>query len=154
MIDTYDVLSTLPHLRSIKEAANYSGISYAKLNGWAKKGQDIFYKMFILEYFRRVDLDRMKEIVKKYKLDENAGVSFVSENIFPEDVFISYDASAIPRKTDLIYFFIDAKKELLKEQIKIIEYFILTKYPLARRINQNGIKKLSAGQIKLLIAKI
>jgi len=130
-IDYLDIVSTLSHCRNNKDAAKYSGISYSKMAAMyneAQNGKSAYYNLILLEYFKRVDKENEKKVMKEYEILGDINYEFLSKYLFPGAVLESFVESKVQWKRDIIAHFCTLNHHFFLRQLNVLERYIRCEY--------------------------
>lgn len=122
------VAATLSYNRSDLEVQKFVGMGYSTTINWNKsniKDEDKAFQRYILEYFRRINLEAQAEVMQYYNLKPNNTDETIINYFIPKIEFKSYEKSTVVWKKNLIEVCRSANKELFIQQIEMLKIMLL-----------------------------
>jgi len=133
----YEIIKTLSCTKLLSDVSRTTGINSTQVTIWEKEAKNKsetieYYALFMLEYFRRIDFEETRMLEKKYMLSPNVDEAFITTHIFPKEVLSSYLSSSVKWKPFIVHHLMSQNRTILKEQLAMIDIFILCRYGIKK----------------------
>jgi len=132
-----DIFLSISNCLSDREVSKVYNIPYPTVSKWKNLDMEHFknrYKIYLIEFLRRFDQEKTKEIIEKYKLPRNVNLKLVSGTTqIPYRVLESFESSKAKWKTFFYQILMEHNQELFELQYELVKKSAEKKYLMKKK---------------------